>query len=481
MIKELRKKLDARKISAEELTAEYLKRIAGLDKSLNSYVSVNPNAALAAKESQKRIDAGKAGMLTGIPVALKDILCTYDMPTTCSSKMLEGYTPPYDATVVKRLREDGAVFLGKLNMDEFAMGASTKTSYFGKTYNPYGKGCVPGGSSGGSGAAVAAELCAASLGSDTGGSIRQPAAFCGVTGHRPTYGLVSRFGGVAFASSLDQIGPLAESAEDCALVLQTIAGGDINDQTCAGKSFSAADVDEKRVKGMKIGVITELMGADVDEEVAAAVELAVKKFEALGAKVRRVSLPMLKHAVPVYYLISSAEASSNLSRFDGVRYGHRSANEGVFEEMISQNRAEGFGWEVKRRIMLGSYALCSGYYDDYYKRAVKLCGVIRAQYAEAFKDNDLLVSPTAPTTAYPYDEVPSNPAQMYLADICTVSAALAGLPSVSTPCGYSAAGMPIGLMLTGRRFDDAGVLSAAAAYERDFKCIPPALLNGGGL
>ncbi|MDR1940570.1 MAG: Asp-tRNA(Asn)/Glu-tRNA(Gln) amidotransferase subunit GatA [Clostridiales bacterium] len=475
-ISAVRKKLDSGSLSAVELARSYLDKISALDGDINAYTFVDCDGAIeAARRAQKTIDAGKSGPLTGIPVALKDNLCTVGMPTTCSSKMLEGYIPPYDATVVKRLKDGGAVVLGKLNMDEFAMGASTMTSYFKRTKNPYDLNRVPGGSSGGSAAAVAAGLCVAALGSDTGGSIRQPASFCGVTGHRPTYGLVPRYGCVAFASSLDQVGPLAASAKDCAAVLGVISGKDEYDQTSSERVFFSSDVSAEKIKGKRLGVIKELMGAEVNREVASAVRAAADCYRTLGADIIEVSLPMLTHAVPIYYLISSAEAASNLAKFDGVRYGYRPDKPSDFYDMISKSRAEAFGWEVKRRIMLGSYALCSGYYDDYYKRAVTLCGIIKKQYAEAFGLCDALLSPVAPTTAYPFDKIPDDPAQMYLADICTVSAALAGLPSASTPCGYDADGMPIGLMITGKRFDDAFVLSAADAYERQFKPKKPPL------
>ncbi|MDR1905562.1 MAG: Asp-tRNA(Asn)/Glu-tRNA(Gln) amidotransferase subunit GatA [Clostridiales bacterium] len=466
----LRKKLDKKEISAVELTEAYLNAISKIDKKTDAYLYVDFDGSLkAAKAAQRLIDDGKSAYLTGIPIALKDNLSTVDMPTTCSSRMLEGYIPPYDATVVERLRESGAVFLGKLNLDEYAMGASTKTSYYKKTKNPYDLARVPGGSSGGSAAAVAAGLCAAALGTDTGGSIRQPASFCGVTGHRPTYGLVSRYGCIAFASSLDQIGPIAGTAEDCADILEAICGKDIRDQTSADASFKAADIKKFDIKGKRIGIISELMSKEVDADVVASVQKAAGWYEKAGAQVVEVSLPMLTHAVPIYYLISSAEATSNLAKFDGVRYGYRPEGAQNFNDMISKSRSEGFGWEVKRRIMLGSYALCSGYYDDYYKRAVKLCGIIKEQYKKAFESCDILLSPVAPTTAYPFDDIPSDPAQMYLADICTVSAALAGLPSLSTPCGYDKDGMPIGLMITGKRFMDAEVLAFADGFEKQFQ------------
>ncbi|MDR1062274.1 MAG: Asp-tRNA(Asn)/Glu-tRNA(Gln) amidotransferase subunit GatA [Clostridiales bacterium] len=496
LIKKLREMLDARQISAWELAQAYLARIEKRDPELGAYLHVSADVAKAmAGEAQRRIDAGGQGALTGIPVGLKDILCTSDMPTTCASRMLEGYRPPYDATVVGRLRAQGAVFLGKLNMDEFAMGSTTRNSAYKPAKNPFDPNRVPGGSSGGSAAAVAASLCAAALGSDTGGSIRQPASFCGVTGHRPTYGLVSRYGCVAFASSLDQVGPLAASASDCAAVLDAICGPDPHDQTTSARGRAApaggrpgtgqwpgagmgARMGES-LKGKRLGIIAELMGAEVEPDVLRCVEEAAKWYESAGATVKRVSLPMLRHAVPAYYLISSAEASANLSRFDGVRYGRRAGGAASYGELIAKSRAEGFGREVKRRILLGTYALCSGYYDAYYKRAVHLAGIVRAQYDGAFADCDALLSPVSPTAAFEAGKVPDDPAQVYVADICTVSASLAGLPSISTPCGYTAGGMPVGLMITGRRWDDPLVLALADAFERDFERRDPAGFGAG--
>jgi aspartyl-tRNA(Asn)/glutamyl-tRNA(Gln) amidotransferase subunit A len=510
LIKKLREMLDARQISAWELAQAYLGRIERRDPELGAYLHVSADGAKAmAEAAQRRIDAGGQGPLTGIPIGLKDILCTSDMPTTCASKMLEGYRPPYDATVVGRLRAAGAVFLGKLNMDEFAMGSTTRNSAYKPAKNPFGLDRVPGGSSGGSAAAVAASLCAAALGSDTGGSIRQPASFCGVTGHRPTYGLVSRYGCVAFASSLDQVGPLATSASDCAAVLDAICGPDPHDQTtsahggrpgggqqdsgqsgggrpCSGRAGAGAPGGHsmgarfgESLKGKRLGIIAELAGAEVDPEVLRCVGEAAKWYESAGATVEQVSLPMLRHAVPAYYLISSAEASANLSRFDGVRYGRRADGAASYGELIARSRAEGFGREVKRRILLGTYALCSGYYDAYYKRAVHLAGIVRAQYDSAFADYDALLSPVSPTAAFEADSVPDDPAQVYVADICTVSAALAGLPSISTPGGYTAGGMPVGLMITGRRWDDPLVLALADAFERDFERRDPAGFGAG--
>ncbi|MDR3238661.1 MAG: Asp-tRNA(Asn)/Glu-tRNA(Gln) amidotransferase subunit GatA [Clostridiales bacterium] len=478
-IRKLRGMLDSRVISAAELTKFFLSRIETWDQNIGAFLHVNEHALEAAEKAQKRIDAGDPQPLTGIPLGLKDNLCTTDMPTTCASKMLEHYRPPYDAAVVAKLRAQDAVFLGKLNMDEFAMGATTQTSYYQKTRNPFDESRVPGGSSGGSAAAVSAGLCAAALGSDTGGSIRQPASFCGVTGHRPTYGAVSRYGCVAFASSLDQIGPIAACAADCELLLQAVAGRDEHDQTSFRadqrnrvrnrvRNRSEIKTNAASLQGVKLGLIEELLGENVAEETRRAVLHAAAWYENAGAVVETVSLPALDYAVPAYYLISSAEASANLSRFDGVRYGHRTEKPAHYEELIAKTRAEGFGWEVKRRVLLGSYALCSGYYDDYYMKAVRLAGALREQYARAFETYDALLSPASPTAAFPKDNIPDDPAQLYLADVCTVSAPLAGLPSLSTPCGYTAKGLPIGLMITGARWADHWILSLADCFEQSF-------------
>ncbi|MDR1563409.1 MAG: Asp-tRNA(Asn)/Glu-tRNA(Gln) amidotransferase subunit GatA [Oscillospiraceae bacterium] len=470
-IKELRCALDSREISAAELTKGYLAGIAELNPQIGAYLHVNEELALSmAEKAQKRIDAGESAPLTGIPIGIKDLLCTTDMPTTCASKLLEGYIPPYDATIISNLRTQDTVLIGKINMDEFAMGSSNMNSGYFPVKNPYDLNRVPGGSSGGSAAAVAANLCAGALGSDTGGSIRQPASFCGVTGLRPTYGLVSRFGCVAFASSLDQVGPLAQSAEDCGIILDAIASYDPKEMTSARERSGRPATDS--LKGLKLGLIEELMGSDVEAQTKSAVEAAARWYEAQGAIVERISLPMLKYGVPAYYLISAAEASANLSRFDGVRYGQRSKSYTDYQSIVEKTRGEGFGWEVKRRILLGAYALCSGYYDAYYKKAVQLAHVVREEYRKALEQFDALLSPVSPDVAFRFDNAPTDPAQGYIADICTVSAPLAGLPALSTPCGYNSEGMPIGLMITGKRFDDKFILSLASHYEREFKKIP---------
>jgi len=474
-LKKLRTMLDSKQISAPELAGLYLKRIADIDSGILSYITVcSEFAAEQAKLAQQLIDDGKAGALTGIPVAVKDNICTKGIKTTCASRMLENFIPPYNATVVERLNNAGMVMLGKTSMDEFAMGGSTQTSAFAKTKNPYDLQRVPGGSSGGSAAAVSAALAPGSLGSDTGGSIRQPAAFCGVTGLKPTYSSVSRYGLVAFASSLDQIGPIASSAEDCAILLNEIAGFDPHDGTSAKKpKQDYTSKIGKPVKGLKIALPKEFFGDGIDDDVRQAVLNAAKAYEDMGAKLVEVSLPALEYAISAYYLIASAEASSNLSRYDGIKFGYRTAEAQNYEQLIRKSRTEGFGDEVKRRILLGTYALCSGYYDAYYKKALAVRQELKRQYAEIFENCDVMLTPTAPSTAYGIDENIDNPVKMYLADICTVTVNIAGLPAISTTCGYGSNGMPIGMSIVGKAFDDAAVVQFADAFERSFEVKPP--------
>lgn len=467
---ELRSKLDKKEISAVELTQEYLERIEKTDGKVNSYITVCGETALEdAKKAQAAIDAGNGGAFCGFPISVKDNICTEGINTTCASKMLEDFVPPYNATVIEKLREENAVILGKTNMDEFAMGGSSQTSYFGGVKNPCDLERVTGGSSGGAAASVAADLCAAALGSDTGGSVRQPAAFCGVTGLKPTYGAVSRWGLIAFASSLDQIGVLAKSAEDCGYILNGIYGYDENDATSSksAKGDYTALVG-KNVNNITIGVPKEFFGEGLDDEVKTAVLSAVEYYKKLGCKIIDVSLPSLDYAVAAYYLISSAEAASNLSRFDGIKYGYRSGLGEDFGDLIKNSRREGFGDEVKRRIMLGNYALCSGYYDAYYKNATRIRTQLRAEYSEIFKQCDVILTPTAPTTAYRIGEQENDPVKMYLADIYTVTVNIAGLPAVSTTCGYDKNNMPIGMSLIGRAFDEQTIISVCDRYERDF-------------
>ena len=460
--------LKQRKLSSVELTKQYLARIEKADAQIGSYITVCPDDALAAADkADECIARGEATLLTGIPVGIKDNICTEGITTTCASKMLYNFVPPYDATVTKRLKNEGAVILGKLNMDEFAMGSSTESSYFKKTKNPYDLTRVPGGSSGGSAASVSADLAPYALGSDTGGSIRQPAAFCGNVGLKPTYGLVSRFGLIAFASSLDQIGSFTKDVTDCAIVLNAIAGYDKMDST----SVDADKTDYTKalglpLKGMKIGVPKQYLESGIQAEIREAVENAIKVYEMLGAECEECSLPLSKFALPAYYLISSAEASSNLARFDGIKYGYRAEEYHGLTDLYEITRSEGFGEEVKRRIMLGTYALSSGYYDAYYKKAQQVRGLIKRDFAACFEKYDVLLTPTTPTTAYKFGEK-SDPVAMYMGDICTVAVNIAGLPAISIPAGLDKKGMPIGIQLIANSLDERKLLTAAFAYERE--------------
>ena len=460
--------LKQKKLSSVELTKQYLARIEKADAQIGSYITVCPDDALAAAgKADERIARGEATLLTGIPVGIKDNICTEGITTTCASKMLYNFVPPYDATVTKRLKNEGAVILGKLNMDEFAMGSSTESSYFKKTKNPYDLTRVPGGSSGGSAASVSADLAPYALGSDTGGSIRQPAAFCGNVGLKPTYGLVSRFGLIAFASSLDQIGSFTKDVTDCAIVLNAIAGYDKMDST----SVDADKTDYTKalglpLKGMKVGVPKQYLESGIQTEIREAVENAIKVYEMLGAECEECSLPLSKFALPAYYLISSAEASSNLARFDGIKYGYRAEEYHGLTDLYERTRSEGFGEEVKRRIMLGTYALSSGYYDAYYKKAQQVRGLIKRDFAACFEKYDVLLTPTTPTTAYKFGEK-SDPVAMYMGDICTVAVNIAGLPAISIPAGLDKKGMPIGIQLIANSFDERKLLTAAFAYERE--------------
>ena len=460
--------LKQRKLSSVELTKQYLARIEKADAQIGSYITVCPDEALAAAgKADERIAKGEATLLTGIPVGIKDNICTEGITTTCASKMLYNFVPPYDATVTKRLKNEGAVILGKLNMDEFAMGSSTESSYFKKTKNPYDLTRVPGGSSGGSAASVSADLAPYALGSDTGGSIRQPAAFCGNVGLKPTYGLVSRFGLIAFASSLDQIGSFTKDVTDCAIVLNAIAGYDKMDST----SVDADKTDYTKalglpLKGMKVGVPKQYLESGIQTEIREAVENAIKVYEMLGAECEECSLPLSKFALPAYYLISSAEASSNLARFDGIKYGYRAEGYHGLADLYERTRSEGFGEEVKRRIMLGTYALSSGYYDAYYKKAQQVRGLIKRDFAACFEKYDVLLTPTTPTTAYKFGEK-SDPVAMYMGDICTVAVNIAGLPAISIPAGLDKKGMPIGIQLIANSLDERKLLTAAFAYERE--------------
>ena len=469
-LKALSAAIAARKISSVELTRLYLERIERLNPALNAFITVDAEKSLAAaRAADTRIAAGQAGVLTGIPLAQKDIFCAKGWRTTCGSKMLETFISPYDATVITRLEQEaGMVSLGKANMDEFAMGSSNETSYYGAVQNPWDKECVPGGSSGGSAAAVAAGLAPAASGTDTGGSIRQPAALCGLTGLKPTYGVVSRYGMIAFASSLDQAGPIARSAEDCALLLSAMAGFDEKDSTSLERpteDYSRA-LNAPFKKGLKIGLPKEFFGDGCDASVMAAVQDAIKEYQQLGAKIVEVSLPNSHLSVPAYYVIAPAEASSNLSRFDGVRYGHRSDEYGDLNDLYRKSRAQGFGAEVKRRILIGAYVLSHGYYDAYYLQAQRIRRLIANDFAEAFRQCDVILGPTSPTTAFRQGEKAADPVQMYLSDIYTIAVNLAGLPGMSLPCGFDRQGLPIGLQLIGNYFEEASMLATAHAYQQ---------------
>ncbi|MCR4401389.1 MAG: Asp-tRNA(Asn)/Glu-tRNA(Gln) amidotransferase subunit GatA [Firmicutes bacterium] len=466
---ELRDVVRRREASVEEVVRSSLDRIAEVDESVCAYVTVARERALAkARLADERLARGEpARPLEGIPIALKDNMCTKGIETTCSSKILRGFVPPYDATVVGLLESAGAVIIGKTNMDEFAMGSSTENSGFFPTRNPWDLGRVPGGSSGGSAAAVAADEAVAALGSDTGGSVRQPASFCGVVGLKPTYGLVSRYGLIAFASSLDQIGPLTKDVRDCALVLSVIAGHDPRDSTSVPREpcdYLKALVPD--VRGLRIGVPREYFGDGMSPAVRAAVGAALKTFQDMGAILADVSLPHSEYALATYYIVAPAEASSNLARYDGVRYGYRSRESSDCVSMMVRTRSEGFGAEVKRRIMLGTYTLSAGYYEAYYLKALKVRTLITRDFDRAFEECDCLVSPTSPTVAFRFGERTEDPLAMYLSDVYTVTANLVGIPAVSIPCGFGEDGMPVGLQILGKHYGEGTVLRVAYAFEQ---------------
>jgi aspartyl-tRNA(Asn)/glutamyl-tRNA(Gln) amidotransferase subunit A len=453
--------------SSEELTRACLQRVATHDPQLNSFITVTAEAALAAaRAADARIQAGEAGPLTGIPFAHKDIFCTRGVRTSCGSKMLDNFIAPYDATVTQKLQAAGAVMIGKTNMDEFAMGSSNETSFYGAVRNPWDPATVPGGSSGGSAAAVAARLVPVSTGTDTGGSIRQPAALCGITGLKPTYGRVSRYGMIAFASSLDQGGPFARSAEDAAILLGAMAGFDARDSTSVERPVEDYTAWlTAPLAGLKIGLPKEYAGAGLNAGVGAAVEAALQEYRRLGAIVTEISLPNTHLAVPAYYVVAPAECSSNLSRFDGVRFGYRAADPQDLEDLYKRSRGEGFGAEVKRRILIGAYALSAGYYDAYYLKAQQVRRLIREDYLRAFEEVDLIIGPTAPTTAFRLGEKADDPVSMYLSDIYTIAANLAGLPAMSIPAGF-VDGLPVGLHLVGNYFEEGRLLNAGHQYQQ---------------
>ena len=459
--------LAAKQVSSRELAQQYLDRIAALNPSINAFITVNADKTLAeANLADAMRAAGNAGPLTGVPIAHKDIFCTNGWLTTCGSKMLHNFIAPYDAHVIQRFKAAGMPSLGKTNMDEFAMGSSNETSYFGAVKNPWNTAYVPGGSSGGAAACVAARMAPAATGTDTGGSIRQPAALCGITGLKPTYGLVSRYGMIAFASSLDQAGPMAPSAEDCALLLNVMTGFDPNDSTSLEreKEDYTRDLDQP-LTGLRVGLPREFFTEGLNNEVAASVEAAITELQKLGATTVDISLANSKLAIPVYYVLAPAEASSNLSRFDGVRYGYRAPEYTSLDDMYSKTRAQGFGAEVKRRIMIGAYVLSHGYYDAYYLQAQKIRRLIADDFIEAFKTCDVILGPTIPGTAFKLGEKSGDPVEMYLNDLYTIPANLAGLPGMSLPCGFDAKGMPIGLQLVGNYFSEAKMLNVAHQFQ----------------
>lgn len=479
---ELGRKIKEKEITVAEATKAVLAQINAVEEKIHGYVSYDEESALKrAEEVQKGIDEGKyTGPLAGVPMAIKDNICTKGYATTCSSKILENFVPTYSAQAVENLIKEGVVFIGKTNMDEFAMGSTTETSAFGPTRNPWDLQKVPGGSSGGSAAAVAANECFMALGSDTGGSIRQPASYCGVTGMKPTYGTVSRYGLIAYGSSLDQIGPIAKDVSDCAALLEVIASHDAKDSTSVlRQDYDFTEALKDDVKGMKIGIPKDYFGEGLDEEVKEALLAAAKALEEKGAIVEEFDLGLVEYAIPAYYVIAAAEASSNLSRFDGVKYGYRAkAYEGL-HNMYKKTRSEGFGPEVKRRIMLGSFVLSSGYYDAYYLKALRTKALIKKEFDEAFQKYDVILGPAAPATAPKLGESLSDPIKMYLSDIYTISVNLAGLPGISLPCGKDSSGMPIGLQLIGDCFQEKKILRAAYAFEQTRKYEGPEITKGG--
>jgi len=465
-ISQLLKGLGAKEFSSEEITRAYLNRIKQFNPNLNCFISITEDQALAAaKASDERRAAGNISALEGIPVAHKDLFCTAGLQTTCASRMLENFVPPYESTVTGKFNAAGTITLGKTNMDEFAMGSSNENSYFGAVKNPWNTEYVPGGSSGGSATAVAAGLCAAATGTDTGGSIRQPAAFCGITGIKPTYGRVSRLGMIAFASSLDQGGPMARTAEDNALLLNVMAGHDPKDSTSSTQPTEdyAAELDNN-LSGLRIGLPKEYFSDKLDSDVGRSLDAAIKVYESLGVLFEDISLPHTELSVPAYYVIAPAEASANLSRFDGVRYGHRCEDPKDLEDLYLRSRAEGFGAEVQRRILVGTYALSAGYFDAYYRQAQKIRRLIKEDFVRAFGHVDAILSPTTPGTAFKIGSKTSNPVQMYLEDIFTIPTSLAGLPAIALPCGDKQ-GLPVGMQLIGNYFQESKLLNLAHQYQ----------------
>ena len=470
-VHELQEKIKNGELTRKEILQAYINRINEKEKDVQAFVTTLTEEAEKKEEVHKKIESGEIeGDLAGIPIGIKDNICTKGIKTTCASKMLEDFISPYDATVMEKINDENMILLGKLNMDEFAMGGSTEHSYFKKTRNPWDLNRVPGGSSGGSASAVAAGMVPWALGSDTGGSIRQPASFCGVVGLKPTYGLVSRYGLVAFASSLDQIGPITKDVKDSAILLNIIAGHDKKDTTSVNiekKDYVKALKND--VKGLKIGVPKEFLAEGTQPEVKGKIEEAIQIYKELGAVVEEISLDVAKYSLATYYIIACAEASSNLGRFDGIRYGYRAEDYKDLNELFVKSRSEGFGDEVKRRIILGTYVLSSGYYDAYYKKAQKVRSLVMNEFNKAFQKYDVLLTPTSPTVAFKIGEKTSNPLEMYLSDICTVSVNIAGLPGISIPCGVDSNNMPIGMQLIGNKFQEETILNAAYTFEQKLK------------
>ncbi len=471
-VHELQEKLKSKELTITDITKAYVDNIEKHEKDVQAFITPITDEAIKNAESiQAKVDSGEIkGNLAGIPIGIKDNICTKGIKTTCASKMLENFVSPYNATIMEKIEAENMINLGKLNMDEFAMGASTEYSYFKKTRNPWNLNTVPGGSSGGSAAAVASNMVPWAIGSDTGGSIRQPSSFCGVVGLKPTYGLVSRYGLVAFASSLDQIGPITKDVTDAAILLNVVSGHDEKDTTSVNKEkVDYTKALKGNVKGLKIGLPKEYFGEGINPEVKERLNEAIETYKKLGATVEECSLNIADYALATYYIIACAEASSNLGRFDGIRYGYRTQNYESLKDIYRNSRSEGFGSEVKRRIILGTYVLSSGYYDAYYKKAQQVRTLVKKEFDKAFEKYDVLLTPTSPTVAFEIGTRSNNPLEMYLADICTVSVNIAGLPGISVPCGVDSKGMPIGMQLIGNKFAEETILNAAYTYEQEFK------------
>ena len=471
-VHELQEKLKAKELTITDITKAYVDNIEKHEKDVQAFITpITDEAIKNAENIQAKVESGEIkGSLAGIPIGIKDNICTKGIKTTCASKMLENFVSPYNATIMEKIEAENMINLGKLNMDEFAMGASTEYSYFKKTRNPWNLNTVPGGSSGGSAAAVASNMVPWAIGSDTGGSIRQPSSFCGVVGLKPTYGLVSRYGLVAFASSLDQIGPITKDVTDAAMLLNVISGHDEKDTTSVNKEkVDYTKALKGDVKGLKIGLPKEYFGEGINPEVKEKLNEAIETYKKLGATVEECSLNIADYALATYYIIACAEASSNLGRFDGIRYGYRTQNYESLKDIYRNSRSEGFGPEVKRRIILGTYVLSSGYYDAYYKKAQQVRTLVKKEFDKAFEKYDVLLTPTSPTVAFEIGTRSNNPLEMYLADICTVSVNIAGLPGISVPCGVDSKGMPIGMQLIGNKFAEETILNAAYTYEQEFK------------